>query len=60
MKLGRYRKLIAAVIGLSILAYIRYKGVEIMGLDAIVIDLIGSALTAFGVYQVPNDPMEDE
>lgn len=58
MKLGRYRKLIVALLGLSILFFIRYKGVEIPGLDALVIDLIGSALTAFGVYQVPNDPMD--
>lgn len=58
MKLGRYRKLIVALLGLGILFFIRYKGVEIPGLDALVIDLIGSALTAFGVYQVPNDPMD--
>lgn len=58
MKLGRYRKLIAALLGLGVLVWIRHKGVEIPGLDALVIDLIGSMLTAWGVYQVPNDPMD--
>jgi len=58
MKLGRYRKLIAAFLGLGILFGIRYAGVEIPGLDALVVDLLGSMLTAFGVYQVPNDPMD--
>lgn len=57
MKPGRYRKLIAAAIGLAALFALRYYDVSLMGLDGVVLDLIVSALTAFGVYQSRNDPM---
>lgn len=50
----RYSKLLAAVLGLMALMALRYFEVEIFGLDQVVLDLIVSALTAFGVYQVRN------
>lgn len=58
LKLGRYRKLFAALIGLAVLIAMRWYQIEIPGVDSVVIDLIISALTSIGVYQVPNDPME--
>lgn len=53
--MGRYSKLIAATIGLSVLIAMRAYGFEIPGIDAFVIELLVSAGTAFGVYQVRND-----
>lgn len=53
--MARYRKLYAALIGVSVLVALRYFDIEIMGLDAVVLDLITAALTAVGVYGVPNE-----
>lgn len=53
--MARYRKFFAALIGVSALFALRYYEVEILGLDQVVLELIVSALTAAGVYQVPND-----
>lgn len=57
MKLNpkKYRKFIAALVGVSALVALRYFDVQILGIDAVVLDLIVSALTAAGVYQVPNE-----
>lgn len=57
MKPGRYRKLIAVIIGLTVLFALRYYDMSIMGLDGVVLELIVSALTAWGVYRPTNDPM---
>lgn len=54
----KYRKAIAAVVGVSALFALRLYGVEFLGVDAVVLELVVSALTAWGVYQVPNAPME--
>lgn len=51
----RYRKAVVAVIGVAALVAMRELDVTIPGIDAIVMELILSALTAFGVYQVSND-----
>ncbi|MFC6487379.1 hypothetical protein [Nitratireductor sp. GCM10026969] len=50
----KYRKAIAAVIGVSALAVLRQMEVDVFGLDHVVLELVVSALTAWGVYQVPN------
>lgn len=50
----RYNKLFAATLGLVLLLAVRYFDFSFIGLDAVVLDLIVSALTAFGVYQVRN------
>ncbi len=52
--LAPYRKAVAAVIGVSALLSLRYLEIEFVGLDSIVLELVVSALTAWGVYQVPN------
>ena len=52
----KYNKLWVAIFGLLMLLAFRYFDVQLIGLDAVVLDLIVSALTAFGVYQVRNDP----
>lgn len=54
--MGRYSKAIVAVVGVSALFAMRYYKVEIPGLDSVVLELIVSALTTFGVYQVRNEP----
>lgn len=54
----RYRKFFAAMIGVSALMALRYFDVEFLGLDAVVLEMLVSALTAAGVYQVPNDTGE--
>jgi hypothetical protein len=53
----KYRKLVAALVGVAALIALRYYEVNLLGLEPIVLDLITGALTAFGVYQVPNEPM---
>lgn len=50
----RYRKLAAAVIGVGILVVMQNYDIAVPGLSGIVSDLVVGALTAFGVYQVPN------
>ena len=50
----RYRKAIVAAAGVIALAVMRAYDIEVMGLESIVLETVVSALTAFGVYQVPN------
>lgn len=52
----RYKKLIPAIIGVSLLILLKYLDIDLPGFSSIVIDwLVGSA-TVFGVYQVKNEP----
>lgn len=53
--MNKYRKFIAALIGVSALMAMRYFDVQLVGIDSVVLELIVSALTAAGVYQVPNE-----
>lgn len=53
--MNRYRKAIVAVVGVGALLALRIYEIEMIGIDAVVMETIVSALTAFGVYQVPND-----
>lgn len=46
----RYRKAVVAVIGVAALAVLRHFEVEVFGLESIVLELVVSALTAWGVY----------
>lgn len=55
--MNKYRKFLAALIGVSALMALRYFDIQIMGLDSVILELIVSALTAAGVYQVPNEGM---
>ncbi|MBW3099200.1 hypothetical protein [Pseudohoeflea coraliihabitans] len=52
--MNKYRKFFAALIGVSALMAMRQFDVEVMGFEPIVLEMIVSALTAAGVYQVPN------
>lgn len=52
----RYKKLIPAIVGVSLLIGLKYLDIDIPGFASIVLDwLVGSA-TVFGVYQVKNEP----
>lgn len=53
--MAKYRKFFAALIGVGALAAMRHFEVTVPGVDALVMELVVSALTAWGVYQVPND-----
>lgn len=59
MWLSRYSKFIVAIAGVVVLFLMRRYDMEILGFDSVVLELIVSALTAAGVYQVRNSPMED-
>jgi hypothetical protein len=59
MRLSRYSKFIVAIAGVVVLFLMRRYDMEILGFDSVVLELIVSALTAAGVYQVRNSPMDD-
>lgn len=50
-----YRKLIAAVLGLLVLVLYKRYGIDFMGFDSFVVEIIVSLLTALGVYAFPNE-----
>ena len=52
--MAKFNKLWAALIGLCALLALRHFEVSLPGFDAVVLELIVSALTALGVYQVEN------
>lgn len=51
MKIRIYRKLIAAVVGVIAIKF----GPEVLPNQAALVEAIMMALTAFGVWAVPND-----
>jgi hypothetical protein len=54
MKLARYNKLWVAILFFGLMIAMQHYGFQLAGLQPIVLDLIVSALGAFGVYQVRN------
>jgi hypothetical protein len=50
------RKLVVAVIGIALLFVYQRFGVDLTGMEAPIIEGVLMLLTAWGVYQVPNDP----
>ena len=52
-----YSKLLVALGGLVVLIGARY-GLDLSKETAAVVDIALAALTAFGVYQIPNTPKE--
>lgn len=50
-----YRKLLAAVLGLTVLVLFKRYEIDLMGIDSFVVEIIVSLLTALGVYAFPND-----
>lgn len=54
--MNHIRKLVVAIVGLALMLAHRWIGVDLAGMEPVLIDAILAALTAFGVYQAPNDP----
>lgn len=52
--MGRYSKFFVAAGGLAALLVLRHFEVELPGFDGVVMEMVISALTAAGVYQVRN------
>lgn len=52
----RYKKLIPAAIGVSLLIVLKYLDIDLPGFSSIVIDWLVGGATVFGVYQVKNEP----
>lgn len=51
----RYKKLIPAAIGVSLLVLLKYLDIDLPGFSAIVLDWLIGGATVFGVYQVKNE-----
>ena len=51
--MARYRKLLAAVVGIGVLLGARH-GFDLSGHEAEIVDAIIALATLAGVYQVPN------
>lgn len=54
--MGRYRKLIVAIVGLLFLVGKDFLGVDIPASQDQIVNIVFAVLTAFGVFQAPNDP----
>jgi len=52
-----YRKLIAAIVGLSVLLLYRRFGVDLTGTEAFLVEIVASLGTAVAVYAFPNAPL---
>lgn len=52
----RYKKLIPAIIGITLLIVLKYLDIDLPGFSSIVIDWLVGGATVFGVYQVKNEP----
>lgn len=55
----RYKKLIPAVVGVSLLVLLKYLDIDLPGFSAIVLDWLIGGATVFGVYQVKNEQKAD-
>ena len=54
--MSNYRKLIAAAVGITLLLVQRIWGLNLLGSDAMWIDLIIGIATLVGVERLPNTP----
>lgn len=52
----RYKKLIPAFLGVSLLILLKYWDIDLPGFSTIVLDWLVGGATVFGVYQVRNEP----
>ena len=57
--MGKIRKLVVAVIGLIALFVYQRFGVDLTGMEQPIIEGVLMLLTAWGVYQAPNDPPDE-
>lgn len=55
--MGKYRKIIAYILGILVYVATDFFDIQIPGIEEIYQDMMIIVLTGFGVYQVPNDPM---
>lgn len=55
----RYKKLIPAAIGVTLLIVLKYYEIDLPGFASIVVDWLVGAATVFGVAQVRNEPKTD-
>lgn len=53
--MNQIRKLVVAVVGLALIVANNSLGVDLTGLEPALVDGILAALTALGVYVVPNE-----
>lgn len=51
----RYKKLIPAAIGISLIIVLKQLDIDLPGFTSIVVDWLVGAATVFGVYQVKNE-----
>lgn len=51
----RYKKLIPAFAGVTLLIVLKYLDIDLPGFSSIVIDWLVGGATVFGVYQVKNE-----
>lgn len=54
--MGKYRKLIAAVVGLAVLFVYRQWGLDLTGSEDMLVEIVMQVGTAVAVYAFPNDP----
>ncbi len=52
----RYKKLIPAAVGVSLIILLKYLDIDLPGFTSIVVDWLVGGATVFGVYQVKNEP----
>lgn len=55
--MGSYRKLVAVLIGTAAIVAAQTFDINIPGLEEIYTQMLLAAITSWGVYQVPNDPL---
>lgn len=55
----RYKKLIPAILGVTLLIILKYYEIDIPGFGSIVLDWLVGAATVFGVYQVRNESKKE-
>lgn len=55
----RYKKLIPAALGVSLIILLKYLDIDLPGFTSIVVDWLVGGATVFGVYQVKNEPKPD-
>jgi hypothetical protein len=49
-----YRKAVVAIVGVGLMLLNQNFGLDLFGSEAAIVNYVLAALTAFGVYQAPN------
>lgn len=50
------RKLVVAIVGLALLLVNQHFGLDLLGMEPVIVDAVIAVLTAIGIYAVPNEP----